>query len=102
MQSVDLVVKAVNESLSPKKIILFGSRGNGNGRLESDLDVAVIQKDRPKLGQKADVLLTLAKLGYDWTVEPDIHLFSEVDFERRLRERDLFVTEVAKGKVVYG
>jgi predicted nucleotidyltransferase len=101
MGHVDLILKAVNASLDPKKVILFGSSAFGKDRKDSDLDIAVIQKSSPKLGQKAKVFLALAKLGYDWSREPDIHLFSEKEFSEKLKRDDLFVAEVAKGKMVY-
>jgi len=73
MRQTALILKAINTNLTPKKVLLFGSRA----------------------------LLTLAKLGYDWEIEPDIHLFSEKDFEQKLEQKDLFICEIAKGKTIY-
>lgn len=101
MGRINLILKAVNTSLDPKKVILFGSSAFGQDRKGSDLDIAIIQKDSPKLGQKAKVFLALAKLNYDWSREPDIHLFSEKEFSEKLKRDDLFVTEISKGKVIY-
>lgn len=101
MPQLDLVIQAINKTLDPQKIILFGSQATGNATDNSDFDIAVVQKNSPKLGQKAEIYLTLVELGYDWKIESDIHVFSEKDFSRKLAQKDLFVTEVSKGKVIY-
>ena len=101
MSSLDLVIKAISSKTNPKKIILFGSFAYGNPTSVSDLDVAVIQNGPAKLGQSSKVFLALNKLGYDWKVEPDIHFFSEKEFEKKLKNKDLFISEIAKGKTVY-
>ena len=101
MRQTALILKAINTNLTPKKVLLFGSRASGTAKDDSDLDIAIIQDSAPKIGQKANILLTLAKLGYDWEIEPDIHLFSEKDFEQKLKQKDLFICEIAKGKTIY-
>ena|GEM_PF-4171585 len=46
--------------------------------------------------------MALEKSGYDWSVEPDIHFFSNQEFSERLKKGDLFVNEInSKGKVIY-
>ena len=101
MKNLDAILKAIKNNLDPIKIIIFGSFAKGKTHPESDLDIAVIQSTSPKLGQKADIFLSLAKMGYNWKVEPDIHIFSEKEFEDKLKQRDLFISEISKGKVVY-
>ena len=101
MRHTALILKAINTNLTPKKVLLFGSRASGTAKDDSDLDIAIICDSAPKIGQKANILLTLAKLGYDWNIEPDIHLFSQKDFERKLKQKDLFICEIAKGKTIY-
>ena len=101
MRQTALILKAINTNLTPKKVLLFGSRASGTAKDDSDLDIAIIQDSAPKIGQKANILLTLARLGYDWEIEPDIHLFSEKDFEQKLKQKDLFICEIAKGKTIY-
>lgn len=99
MVNLDLLLKAISSTLDPKKVILFGSVARGEKG--NDVDIAIIQNEAPKLGQKADIFLNLTKLNYDWKVEPDLHIFSEKDFEDKLKQRDLFVTEISKGKTLY-
>jgi len=101
MQQTDLILKAINANLNPKRVILFGSRASDMAKGDSDLDIAIIQDSAPKVGQKADIFLNLVKFDYDWDIEPDIHIFSEIDFERKLKQKDLFICEIAKGKIIY-
>ena len=101
MSDLDFVVEAIKKTLKPEKIILFGSYARGDNKEGSDFDLAVLQKNKPKLGQVADVLTNLYMTGYDWKVSPDIHLFSRDNFQERLDNDSLFIKEIAKGKVVY-
>lgn len=88
--------------MKPEKIILFGSYSRGDNKEGSDFDLAVIQKQKPELGQRARVYRRLWDSGYKWVVEPDIHLFSKENFEERLKNNSFFIREVMKGKVIYG
>lgn len=100
MSDIDYIVKAVTETLDPEKIILFGS-SLAKGNKGNDLDVAILQKNKPRVGQKSGVLLALEKLGYKWEMDPDIHIFSTRDFDKKLQAGDLFTKEIAKGKTIY-
>jgi len=101
MSDLDLVVKAITETIKPKKIILFGSFARGDNREGSDFDLAVLQTRPPKAGQRALVYRRLWKMGYDWKTEPDIHLFSEKVFNERLKNNSFFIREIMKGKTIY-
>lgn len=101
MSDIQLIVKAIKETLKPEKIILFGSYSRGEQTKDSDIDLAVIKKSPPKNGEVAGVLTYLYKKGYDWNISPDIHLFSEKVFNERLKNNSFFITEVAKGKTIY-
>ena len=74
MADLDLVVKAITETLKPKKIILFGSHARGDNNEKSDFDLAVLQTETPKIGQRALVYRKLWSMGYDWKTEPDIQV----------------------------
>lgn len=101
LDSLDLVVEAIRRETSPERIILFGSQSRGSAKPESDLDIAVIQKKKLKLGQKGKVFLALSQSGYDWEPEVDIHIFSQEEFADRLKVGDVFAREIEKGRVVY-
>jgi uncharacterized protein len=101
MSDIDLVVKAITETLKPSKIILFGSYARGDNREGSDFDLAVLQNEKPRVGQRAKVFRKLLKTGYTWKAEPDIHLFSEKVFNERLKNNSFFIREIMKGKTIY-
>ena len=101
MADLDLVVKAITEIMNPKKIILFGSRACGDNNENSDFDLAVLQTEAPKVGQRALVYRKLWDMGYDWKTEPDIHIFSEDNFNDRLKKNSFFIKEIVKGKTIY-
>ena len=101
MTDLDIVLNAINKTLNPQKVILFGSRARGNDNKNSDIDLAVLQKNNPKAGQRADVYRELWNMGYHWENEPDIHLFSEQNFNERLKNNSFFIREIMKGRVLY-
>lgn len=101
MSDLDLVIKTIAETIKPKRIILFGSYARGDNKKGSDFDLAVLQNEKPKAGQRAKVFRKLLKTGYTWKAEPDIHLFSEKVFNERLKNNSLFIREIMKGKTVY-
>lgn len=101
MSDIDFILTAINKTLSPKKVILFGSRAHGDNKDNSDIDLAVIQEEKPVFGQRAKVSRMLWDMGYDWEAEPDLHFFSEKDFNERLKNNSFFIREIMKGKVVY-
>lgn len=101
MSNLDFIVKAIKQTLKPEKIILFGSYSRGENNKDSDIDLAVLKKNRPKIGEVANVLTNLRKMGYKWKVSPDIHLFSSEDFDARLKNNSLYINEIAKGKTIY-
>ncbi len=101
MADLDLIVKAIKETINPKKIILFGSNARGDSNERSDFDLAVLQTETPKAGQRALVYRKLWNMGYDWKTEPDIHIFSEKSFNDRLNNNSFFIKEIAKGRTIY-
>ncbi|KKP46345.1 MAG: hypothetical protein UR39_C0017G0011 [Candidatus Woesebacteria bacterium GW2011_GWA1_33_30] len=61
----------------------------------------LVQKETPKVGEIANVLTYLYRSKYNWDVSPDIHLFSEKNFNQRLNNNSLFIREIVKGKTIY-
>ncbi len=99
--AIDLIVDTIRRETSPERIILFGSQSRGPTKPDSDLDIAVIQKKKARLGQKAKVYLALAESDYDWQPEVDIHIFSQEEYIDRLMAGDVFAREVERGRVIY-
>lgn len=93
-------VIGVIKTLEPEKIILFGSAAFGKIREESDLDLCVIKKgDRLEIKRQISGLLWDA--GYDWDIEPDIHVYDPAIYKDWLARADPFLEEIEKGKVLY-
>lgn len=101
MADLDIVLSAIKSSLDPQKVILFGSMARGDNDQNSDMDLAVIQKNTPQTGQRAEVFRNLWNMGYSWKVEPDIHIFSEKVFNERLNNNSFYIREIMKGKTLY-
>jgi len=102
MTNLDFIVSAIRDSFNPHKVYLFGSQATGDSRKDSDVDIAVLQDGNPLVGQKAKFYLKLLEMGYDWKIEPDIHLFDKDTFNSKYKAGDVFVNEiVSKGKVLY-
>lgn len=81
------------------KVIVFGSIARGNYRLDSDIDIAIItnnKKVREKSSRIADSILT--KYGKVVSVK----YFTNKEFLEKQRQRNPFVMEITKGKVMYG
>lgn len=84
----------------PVKIVLFGSVVSGKISMGSDLDICLIKDGNP-LEIKKNLWGLLRKAGYDWEIEPDIHVISPLQYSDYLQRGDPFVEEIAKGKVLY-
>ncbi|KKP41472.1 MAG: hypothetical protein UR33_C0015G0011 [Candidatus Woesebacteria bacterium GW2011_GWA2_33_20] len=61
----------------------------------------IIKAIKKILGEIANVLTYLYRSKYNWEVSPDIHLFSEKNFNQRLNNNSLFIREIVKGKTIY-
>lgn len=94
------VLQAV-KTIKPEKVILFGSAVSGRFKRGSDLDICILKKgDRLQL--KREISGRLWDLGYDWEIEPDIHIYDPLIYEDWLNRGDPFLEEVERGKVIYG
>jgi len=101
MADLNKILEAINEVLNPTKIILFGSMARGDNKKDSDIDLAVIQKEKPQIGQRGEISQKLIEKKYSWEATPDIHIFSEDNFNERLKNNSFFIREIMKGKVLY-
>lgn len=92
-------IAAILKKTHPQKIVFFGSAASGKTSDESDLDICLV-KDGNLLEIKKSLWQLLRNAGYDWEIEPDIHVFSPSQFSDYLRRGDPFVEEIVKGKVL--
>ncbi|MCG2689771.1 nucleotidyltransferase domain-containing protein [Candidatus Parcubacteria bacterium] len=86
----------------PKKIILFGSAVSKKSHPQSDIDVCLIKNFKSsKLKAKRDILNLLWNRNFSYNFDPDIHLFKPSYFARALKNKNPFIKEINKGKLVY-
>lgn len=67
--------QALPDSLTPDRLVLFGSRARGDYSIDSDADIALIYPgamDRPGLRQK--IAMELAKPAWDVMTQTMIHI----------------------------
>lgn len=86
--------------LNPEKIILFGSYAQGKPRLDSDVDILIIQKTQKKPADRvAEVLKQV------WGSVPHIEpqVLTPEEFNQALAENRYFLTQeiLRFGKVIY-
>ena len=83
------------------RIIIFGSRVNGKVGRYSDLDVAILLKQKTRQSEKR-----LEDIAYDLMLEHDfkpvisLKVLGQKDFERRYKEGFSFYRHVREGIVV--
>lgn len=93
----------VLKEFRPDKIYSYGSWVNGNPARDSDVDLAVIVDNGADLvALKRKLAVRLWEEHYPYDLEPDIHFIPKGKFDYRLAKGDLFITNVAKGNVIYG
>jgi len=83
----------------PQRIILFGSYAYGKPTEDSDVDVLVVLPKKRRVMRDAAVKIRL-KVDADFPV--DVLVRGESEVERRVRQKDLFMTRITnEGKVMY-
>lgn len=91
------------KGFKPEKIYVFGSRVWGDSKRESDIDIAMIVDPKTdRLETERKFYQKLIDTNYPYDIEPDLHIISKDVFEYRLVNEDPFVSDIAKGKVLYG
>ena len=79
---LDEIVQAIVTEVNPEQVILFGSRARGNAKLESDLDLVVVESRPFGPGRSAhdeEVKLLRAVARFD--VSTDVVVCSRDDFD---------------------
>jgi predicted nucleotidyltransferase len=95
------IVRRLNKSYAPEKIILYGSYAYGNPTSDSDIDLLII-KDTPErhVDRFVEVKQIIYQPGRNIPVSPLVYTPKEI--EERLKMGDDFVAEIlARGVVLY-
>ena len=99
MQDIKQYCDAIAAAFKPQRIILFGSHARGEPGEDSDVDVLVVMPKSRRAG-RATAIKIREKVDADFPV--DVLVRGEKEVERRVRERDLFMTHVTReGRVMY-
>ena len=96
-----VVSRIVNHS-QPSRVILFGSRGRGNQRTDSDIDLCVLYGHLEKHNVEIMEELYLELWGHK-TSPVDLAVYDEAAFLERAKRRNSFEATIqAEGVTVYG
>ena len=96
---MDKIVRQIVETISPQKVILFGSQSRGDARPESDLDLLVIaDSTQPRYRRSVPLYGALS----DILVPMDILVYSPEEVKEWSEVRQAFVTTaIREGRVLY-
>ncbi len=99
MKDITRYCEAIAAAFKPQRIILFGSHAYGRPDEDSDVDVLVVMPKSRPVRRDTAVQIRL-KVDADFPV--DVLVRGESEVERRVRERDLFMTQViSQGRIMY-
>jgi len=95
------IVRRLNISYHPDKIILYGSYAHGNPTSDSDIDLLIIKDtDKRRVDRFVEVKQIIYQPGRTIVISPLVYTPKEI--EERLKMGDDFVTNImTKGKVIY-
>ncbi|MFA6548860.1 MAG: nucleotidyltransferase domain-containing protein [Candidatus Margulisiibacteriota bacterium] len=98
-QEIKAIADKIVKGAAPSRIILFGSRAENKGNVNSDVDLCVIQDN---IKDKSDEFIKIRRLLGDVIYPLDIIILNRDEYEKR---KDIFGTvqyEIdKKGKVLY-
>ena len=99
MTDIQHYCEAIAAACKPQRIILFGSHAGGQPDADSDVDVLVVMPKSRRVRRDTAVKIRL-KVRADFPV--DMLVRGESEVERRVRVRDLFMTQITRdGRVMY-
>jgi uncharacterized protein len=102
--SADLMnelVRRIVAAADPDKIVLFGSRGRGDHRPDSDIDLLLVQRsDQPRYRRPAPIHAALADLPIEVDLEIAVYTPEEVE-EYRGAPAAFVTTALREGTVLY-
>ncbi len=93
------IVRRIVAAARPQKVVLFGSRGRGEARAESDIDLLVVSNDSRPRAQRAATLYGVLS---DIIIPMDILVYRPDEIEEWSSVPQAFVTTAMReGKVLY-
>ena len=99
MSEISRYCAAIGTAFKPRRIILFGSHARGNPQADSDVDLLVVMPKSRKLRRDLAVCI---RLEVSASFPVDLLVREESEMERRVREKDLFVTQIfSEGRVMF-
>ncbi|MDE2888625.1 MAG: nucleotidyltransferase domain-containing protein [Gemmatimonadota bacterium] len=100
---IDRMVRAIVDEVDPEQVILFGSRGRGDERQDSDVDLVVVEAEPfgPKRSRhKEMVRLYHAVAGFPVAADVLVYSRDDVDYWRDSLNHVL-ARALREGKVLY-
>ena len=93
------IVRRIVQTVQPEKVILFGSRGRGDAKPDSDFDLLVIKEsDEPRFRRSVPLYVALA----DLPVEVEVMVYTPQEVEEWSQVPQAFVTTaVREGTTIY-
>ena len=99
MTDIKRYCDAIAAAFKPRRIILFGSHAYGQPNEDSDVDVLVVMPGKRRIHRDTAAKIRM-KVDTDFPV--DVLVRGESEVERRVRQKDLFMTHItSQGKVMY-
>jgi predicted nucleotidyltransferase len=99
MQDITRYCEAIAAAFKPQRIVLFGSHAYGHPDEDSDVDLLVVMPT--STADRRDTAVQI-RLEVDADFRVDVLVRSEPEVERRVRERDLFMTRItSQGRIMY-
>ena len=99
-EDVLLIIRRIASALTPKAIILFGSRARGEARADSDVDLLVVWRDEnPPVFRAAEVRRAIGRQ----SLPMDVAVVTPSEFEHfRARKAHIVGIAAREGIVVHG
>ena len=100
---IDGMVQAIVDEVDPEQVILFGSRGRGDERKDSDVDLVVVEAEPfgPKRSRhKEMVRLYHAVAGFPVAADVLVYSRDDVDFWRD-SPNHVLARALREGRVLY-
>lgn len=90
------LVDRIIDAFAPQNIVLFGSYANGMPTRDSDVDLLVVMRHHGPSYQAASRI----RIAVDVNFPLDVLVRSPAEIQRRLRLRDMFISEILQEGII--